>query len=203
MFDLLAEFEAGIEDPLDAAATDYYHALVVMDKGDNSKMPVTMKLDRTMKSKVFQLISLYKLVDMLHIVGQQAVVSGRNPKYSRMEAIGVLGSNKICCASLLSSLQAQWQSAPPQATITGTSSSPAMEAILAQLFQDLNILSKKQCGTKILFNVQMAAIHLFFILQGHQADPILVYSRAFWHLSNLSSLRHCPIFPAAQMICMY
>ena len=82
MFDLLAEFEAGIEDPLDAAATDYYHALVVIDKGDNSKMPVTMKLDRTMKSKVFQLISLYKLVNVLHVVGWQAVASGRNPKYS-------------------------------------------------------------------------------------------------------------------------
>lgn len=70
------------------------------------------------------------------------------------------------------------QSAKSFATASRTrfadTSMPSAAALQSKLFYDLRLLSSKQSGVKILFNVQMAAIHLYYILQGSRPGSTLV-----------------------------
>ena len=43
---------------------------------------------------------------------------------------------------------------------------PTPATLQTKLFQDLQLLSNQKSGLKVLFNVQMAAIHLFFFASG-------------------------------------
>jgi len=50
----------------------------------------------------------------------------------------------------------------------------AQQPLQVRLLRDLHHISVQQGGTKILFNVQMAAIGLYFILQGYRSTNDLV-----------------------------
>jgi len=62
-----------------------------------------------------------------------------------------------------------------------------------RLFQDLHRLDTQHSGTKILFNVQVAAIHLYFLLQGHRQPnrPVHFIFYIFYSFSSVSIHRHC------------
>ena len=96
MFEVIQEFENEMEAPMNIDAAEYRRVLAVVDDASDSQMPLTMvKLSKAMKPKLFHLICLYKLVDVLHAVHRHVDVLGRNPRYLRMESIGILQSNKV------------------------------------------------------------------------------------------------------------
>jgi hypothetical protein len=70
-----------------------------------------------------------------------------------------------------------------------------------KLFGDLFRLSKQYKGAKVLINIQMAAIHLFFMIQGYKLPNQLVIQYAVLHVLILLSFFHrpCQISLTAQM----
>lgn len=127
-----------------------------------------------------------------------AVSLGRNPRYSRMSSIGIAVGNKvrdlICIWSkiltvsyvqswpmknwvdVLKSTRSYLNSWETYAQTQTQSSSagqqdapmPDLNYVKTKLFDDLHDLFKQQKGAKILINVQMAAIHFFFMIQGYK-----------------------------------
>jgi hypothetical protein len=73
----------------------------------------------------------------------------------------------------IDALQTDW-------TVAGSSSATSGEqspaSIQGKLFQDLAMIDQQKKGTKMLFNVQVAAIHLSYLLQGCGGTPSLVCS---------------------------
>ena len=179
--------------------------LSVVDEQGPTQMPTTLvKMVKPMPSRFCQILGLYKLVDVLHSIYDPAPHSlPRNPRYSRMAAIGVSEGDKVHMLSLLqrqhthrfaqywpmndwvSNLQKSRSFMDALATLQqGASGSPssAIEGPLSsggstlecRLFKDLYGLSEQHSGTKLLFNVQLAAIHLFFLLKGNKQSSKLV-----------------------------
>lgn len=77
--------------------------------------------------------------------------------------------------SFATAWQTRWEE--PATSASYQDAPPAL--LKTKLFQDLRTLSQQYSGAKVLFNVQMAAIHLFFLLQGYQGDKSLVSSKNF------------------------
>jgi hypothetical protein len=115
--------------------------------------------------KLCNLVCLYRLVDILHAL--EVREKGRQPVYSRMAAIGVSPDMKrewpfrdwvqtLCsCRSTLKVL------------IPDPGCSP-YKPVPVKLFEDLYVLDRQIGGTRILFNIQAAAIHLHFYLCGEK-----------------------------------
>ena len=161
------------------AADDAKNALVLVT-GDQS-MPRTLTLNRPTCRKVIELLSLYRLVDILYALHGQKISAGINPRYSRlplgsMERVSYkrhsyqfiervqdwpmnnwIDTLKKARASM-KELQAMSIDSDPQ------------QPLHIWLFGDLYCISQQHDGIKILFNVQMAAIGLFFILQGSRSS---------------------------------
>jgi hypothetical protein len=205
LFTALAEFEQGITSPLDVDAIEFRQMLSVMDEQGPNKMPTTLaKMVKPMPSRFCQILGLYKLVDVLHSIYDQAPRSSpRNPRYSRMAGIGVSEDDKVRLLSLhwqqdvhpfsqcwpmddwvsnlrrgssfmdaLATLE-QGASGSPSSAIEGPLSSGGL-TLECRLFKDLHGLSQQHSWTKLLFNVQLAAIHLFFLLKGNKQSSKLV-----------------------------
>ncbi len=78
----------------------------------------------------------------------------------------------------------------PSTTPVSTKSlaDPNDSSLQSKLFQDLYLLSEQTKGTKLLFNVQLAALHLSYMLKAGQeglALDLVRLSKSFW-LCNLS-----------------
>jgi len=65
----------------------------------------------------------------------------------------------------------------PVASAVHQDALPAL--VKTKMFQDLHALSQQYSGAKVLFNIQMAAIHLFFLLQGYKKDKFSVSNENF------------------------
>lgn len=48
---------------------------------------------------------------------------------------------------------------------------PTDLSLLSKLFQDLYAISEQSKGTRVLFNVQLAALHISFMLKGFKESP--------------------------------
>jgi len=80
--------------------------------------------------------------------------------------------------SFVTAWQKRWEESVTSAVHPSQDAPPAL-ALKTKLFQDLHTLSQQYSGAKVLFNVQMAAIHLFFLLQGYKKDKFSVSSKNF------------------------
>lgn len=82
--------------PLSLEAVDLRSALNLVES--ECAMPTELSvMNRRTPSKLCQLLSVYKLVDILRAVDQPStVLSGRNPTYSRLPGIGILEKNTVC-----------------------------------------------------------------------------------------------------------
>jgi len=91
MFECLESFESG----LDEESNDMRRGLVILDIGQ-AIPSILPKTSRPVRNKVFQLVGLYRLVDVLNALHSEESFTGTNPKYFRMPEIGVLKSQRVC-----------------------------------------------------------------------------------------------------------
>ncbi len=76
-------------------------------------------------------------------------------------------------------------------SLTSFSSSLSTPTSLqTRLFQDLHKLDARHSGVKMLFNVQVAAIHLYFLLSGHKQPSVPVSPELLihWHPKSFPRL---------------
>ncbi len=96
MFECLEKFEAELEVDGDDNAQRIRRGLVILGNEPLIKMPSKMpKLQRPTQKKIFQLVCLYRLVDVLGFIDSEGKLYGINPRYSRMPEIGVLESQRV------------------------------------------------------------------------------------------------------------
>jgi len=86
--------------PLSLETVDLRSALTLVES--ECVMPTEMAvMNRRTPSKLCQLLTVYKLVDILHAIDQPSTItSGRNPKYSRLPGIGIPEENAVCSPRL-------------------------------------------------------------------------------------------------------
>jgi hypothetical protein len=165
----------------------------VVDINTVREMPNTvaypMKASRTQLSHV---LALYKLIDVLHALAGKS--EGWNPTYSRSSVIGITSEDTV--RIFFFSFQRlrivkNWVMPDWVHTLTtGNTSfsslassfslpSSTPTSLQTRLFQDLRRLDSRHSGMKILFNVQVAAIHLYFLLNGYKQPSVLVGSKHF------------------------
>ena len=78
LFQILAEFEAAVESrPRD---DEMKTALALVD---GNIMPKTIALTRPTSKRVIDILSTYKLVDVLHAIHSTGTLSVSNPRYTR------------------------------------------------------------------------------------------------------------------------
>ncbi len=100
MFECLEKFEQELEADGDDNAQGIRRGLVILDNEPLIKMPSKMpKLMRPTQKKIFQLVCLYRLVDVLGFIDSEGKLLGINPRYSRMPEIGVLESQRVSLCS--------------------------------------------------------------------------------------------------------
>jgi hypothetical protein len=94
MFECLESFEAQLDAEDDENAKGIRRGLAILANEPHVKLPSTMpKLMKPTQRKIFQLVGLYRLVDVLKAIQSDGYVSGINPRYSRMPEIGCRGSS--------------------------------------------------------------------------------------------------------------
>jgi len=100
MFECLSTFESEIMRPLSLETVDLHSALNLVES--ECVMPTEMAvMNRQTHSKLCQLLTVYKLVDILHAIDQPSTVtSGHNPKYLRLPGYGIPGKNAACSPRL-------------------------------------------------------------------------------------------------------
>ncbi len=195
MFECLKIFEKELEAEGDENARGIRRGLAILDNEPFINLPSKMpKLQMHTKKKIMQLVCLYRVVDVLGFIDSDGKMSGINPRYSRMPQIGVLQTQRVsflCLSCFFRNLKhpQEWPMSHWVSTLQNTrmsltslgqqqktSAKPSSSAVGSRLFRDLHHISKQKQGTKILFNFQIAAIHLYFILHGNKLDHRLVCS---------------------------
>jgi hypothetical protein len=93
--------------------------------------------------------------------------------------VNILTSGKVAVGKMADFQKATSSSITP----ISTAGDPNDLSLQSKLFHDLYTISEHKKGTKMLFNIQLAALHLSFMLKGFKENPeldLVRYSELFF-----------------------